>query len=268
MTAQPHGEPRDRELERLLSRAERPVASPAFRERLRDEFLGPEVVQRVQRPAPRTRIFPFVWPLVVAASVAFLIYFVMTRDANLRWRVVGVDGGGEYLVDGRRVHSSEGPRLLDLVQTAHEIETHEAGLRLQLGDELVMELGPRTRVSQLSFPAASSYAAFTHTGALRLTTGPGFQNRLRVMTDDMETVVVGTTFGVDVESDGTCLCCVAGTVKCDARDGRGLVPTEAGRMCYAYHSGRKPLCGEVVPVHAEPLEKLKAFAAGAWKAPK
>lgn len=273
-------EPRDRELERLLEFARRPAAAEGFRARLRGEFLsstgtpiGADPNDETTTPAPRrvqprSRIFPFVWPLVVAASIAFLVFFVLSRDANLRWRVIGVGGGGDYVVDGRRIHSSEMPRLLDAIQTAREIETFEAGLRLQLGDEIVVELGPKTRVSQLSFPPAQSYSVYTNTGSLRMTTGPGYANRMRVLTDDLEMVVVGTTFGVDVEEKGTCLCCTAGTVKCDARDGRGMLPVEAGHMCFAFHSGAKPMWGDVVKVHAEPLEKLASFAHSAWKSAK
>lgn len=276
-----HGpDSRDRELERLLEQARRPAATAAFRARLRDEFLSSpgtatEPVPADGRPTseprrvqPRSRIFPFVWPLVVAASIAFLIHFVLSRDANLRWRVIGVGGGGEFIVDGRKIHSSEGTRLQDALQTAREIETFEAGLRLQLADEIVVELGPKTRVSQLSFPPAQSYSAYTNTGSLRMTTGPGYANRMRVLTDTLEMVVVGTTFGVDVEEAGTCLCCTSGMVKCDARDGRGMLPVEAGHMCFAFRSGQKPLWGDVARHHAEPLEKLASFANSAWKSAK
>jgi FecR protein len=255
-------DPHDVELERLLARAGRPSASPAFRARVKQQFLAPEPVMVRQR----TRMFPFVWPFVLAASVAFILHYVLSQDAKVRWHVVGTDGGGEFIVDGRRIHSSEGPRLLDAVQTAHEIETFTAGLRLKLNDDLLLEIAPKTRVSQLSFPAAHMYSIYTNAGSLRITTGPTFDGqRLRVMTDDMETAVVGTTFAVDVEALGTCLCCIAGTVKCDARDGRGMVPTEAGHMCYAFHSGKKPEWGMAMQQHAEPLEKLKSFAAALWK---
>jgi len=281
-------ESRDPEMERLLVRALRPTASPAFRASLKERFLAgaDEVVaedtagsaERAPRSAAeirtdprgsipeRTRLFPFVWPFVLAASVAFILHFFLTRDAVLRWRVVGTNGGGEYIVDGQRIHSSETGRLLDAVQTAHEIETMDSGLRLQLNDDLVLELGPKTRVSSLSFPPANIYSIYANVGSVRVTTGPTFDgNRLRVLTDDMETAVVGTTFGIDVEKIGTCLCCVAGVVECDARDGRGMQPTEAGKMRFAFHSGAKPMLGDAVSKHTEPLESLKSFASALWK---
>jgi hypothetical protein len=263
-------DPRDPELERLLAKAGRPGASPAFRARLKEQFLAtagpvPDVMPPVMVPR-RTRMFPFLWPFVLAASVAFILHYVISHDANVRWHVVGTEGGGEYVIDGRRMHSSETGKLLDAVQTAHEIETFDAGLRLQLADDLMLDLAPKTRVSQLSFPAAHVYSIYANVGSLRITTGPNFPgNRLRVMTDDMETAVVGTTFALDVEALGTCLCCIDGTVKCDARDTRGMQPADAGRMCFAFHTGKKPLWGEAVPQHVEPLEKLKSFAAAVWK---
>lgn len=259
-------DPRDAELERLLARAGRPSAAPAFRTRLKEQFLAEATARPTIMVPQRTRMFPFVWPFVLAASVVFILYYVMSRDANVRWHVVGTEGGGDYIVDGRRMHSSETGRLLEAVQTAHEIETFEAPLRLQLTDELVLELAPKTRVSQLSFPAAHLYSIYVNVGSLRVTTGPKFdRQRLRALTDGMETVVVGTTFGLDVDASGTCLCCVAGTVKCDARDGRGMMPADAGRSCFAYHNGQKPKWDAAVPAHAEPLERLKSFAAAIWK---
>lgn len=288
MKPESKSESRDPEMERLLAHAAQPKASPAFRADLKARFLAVPTANIAESTAPtadhpdsrpvanepgargpireRTRLFPFVWPLILAASVAFILNFFMSRDAHLRWRVVGTDGGGDYIVDGRRMHSSETGRLLDAVQTAHEIETMESGLRLQLNDDLVLELGPKTRVSSLSFPAAHMYSIYANTGSLRITTGPTFDgNRLRVLTDDIETAVVGTTFAVDVESKGTCLCCLSGVVKCDARDGRGMQPTEAGKMCFAHHSGQKPIWGDAVSKHTAPLVTLQSFASALWK---
>jgi hypothetical protein len=267
MSRSPEMDPRDPELERVLAQSPRPSASPAFRARLKEQFLAGTAATAAPVMVPsRTRAFPFVWPFVLAASVAFILYYVISNDANVRWRVAGTDGSGEYVIDGRRVHSSDAARLLDLIQTAHEIETFDVGLRLQLADDLLLELAPKTRVSQMRFPPAQTYSIFANAGSVRIATGPGFSgNKLRVMSDDMETAVIGTTFGLDVLAGGSCLCCVDGTVKCDPRDGGGMKPIEAGKMCFAPHAGKKPHWGTIVAEHSEPLERLKTLATSVWQ---
>ncbi|MBL8857456.1 MAG: FecR domain-containing protein [Planctomycetes bacterium] len=272
MSRDTEADPRDPELERLLAQAQRPVASAAFRADLQRRFTaadGPAVAAPARRLAeapPRTRSFPFVWPFVLAASIAAIVFFVLSRDADPRWRVIDTGVGGEFIVDGIRIHSDDAVRLADALQTAREVETFDGRLRLQLRQDLVLDLDPKTRVSQLSFPPAGSYSIYANTGSVRVATGPGFEShRLRVMTDNMEMAVVGTIFGVDVGPMGTCLCCVDGTVRSDPRDGAGMQPTAAGEMCFSFSSGRKPLRGPIHAEHEAPLIELRDWSAAQWK---
>jgi hypothetical protein len=208
---------------------------------------------------PRGRIFPFVWPAVLAASVALIMWFVLAGETRARWRILDLESGSPFIVDGRTVDPSDAARLADLLQSAHEIETGEQALRLQLADELVIELAPRTHVSQLTFPASGSWSMRTDSGSVRLATGPGFPGRrLRVLTNEMEVTVTGTSFGIDVLSSGTCLCCLHGVVMCDARDGAASQSVRAGGLGFAYEDGSPAKWGNAFEAHLVPLRDLEA----------
>lgn len=284
MKAQDPKDPSDAGVERLLAQVPRPSAAPAFKASLRERFLdladpgaSPAPIPITASPDPlrfgpgagqpeRTRLFPFIWPFVLAASVAFILYFVLARDAHPRWRVLEATPTGEFMVDSLRFKGSDAALLSDALQTAHEIRTFDAGLRLQLRDDLVLDIAPGTQLSQMSFPPAGAYTIYANAGALHVCTGPTFSgNRLRILTDNMESTVIGTIFGVDVLENGTCVCCIEGTVRCDPRDGGGAKSVEAGAMCFAYNDGKKSAWGQAHEPHTRPLQELRAEAAKYWK---
>lgn len=258
-------EPFDPALERALRDLPRPIAAADFRARSKAEFLAGTAESAPRQVPTRTRAFPLVWPLVLAASVAFLLYFVMARDNESRWHVLEARADGKYVVDELPVAAADVARFTDLLQTARRIETGDAGLRMRLGDQLLLELGPDTTLSQLRFPAAGMFSFRADKGSVRVSTGPDFHgNSLRVYTDHMESSVVGTTFGLDVESGGTCLCCIDGVVKCDAHDGAGVKPVEAGGMCFAFPNQAAAKRGPAVGAHVEPLRALQEAARAAF----
>jgi hypothetical protein len=217
-------------------------------------------------PAHGARRFPFIWPLVLAASVLFIVYFVVSRESNPKWRVIDGSASGADIVDGVRVDLSDRARFADLLQTARELDTQQSTLRIAMRDEVVLDIGPSTRLSQISFPAAGPYSVRTDVGSMRVSTGPSFHgNKLRILTDDMEAHVIGTIFSVDVDAEGTCLCCLQGTVSCDAKDGQGAKPIEASKMCFAYRSRKKPGWGDAFEPHVVPLRDLQAWSQSHWK---
>jgi hypothetical protein len=275
MSRMPGQDPHDAELERLLAKAGRPDASPAFKTRLKDQFLSPagavpdalpiETVSRKMVPH-RTRLFPFVWPFVLAASVAFILHYVLSRDANVRWHVVGTDGGGEYVVDGRRMHASETATLHDAVQTAREIETFDAGLRLRLKDDLVLELGAEDARLAAQLPGGARLFDLRQRGLAAHHDRTEFPGKSPAR-DDGRHGDGGRGHHVRTRrrSLGTCLCCIDGTVKCDARDhARNAADGRRSHVFRVPHR-QEAAVGRGRPQHVEPLEKLKSFAAAVWK---
>lgn len=267
-------DPREESMERLLSSATRPAADPAFRARLRERFLdlsaatAPDARTGIERETPvtapirrvpvRNNIFPLIWPLVLAASVAGILFFVLSRDAVVRWRVLDLPDGAQYVVDGYVVDTHDTARMADLLQTAHEIDTQDQALRLQLLDQLVLEVAPHSKVSQLSFPTAGAHTIRADSGSLRVVTGPGF-SALRVLTDDMQTDITGTAFAIDVVATGTCLCCLHGSVRCDTRDGTGAHAVGGGRRGFGRRDGKPGDWSAAEEAHVAPLRELEAL---------
>lgn len=260
---------RDEHLESALDRVPRPAARPEFKERLRATFLEDAAPSESPAPLPRlerARRFPIVWPFVLAASVACIVFFVLSRDRELRWRVLDAGESGTVLVDGVRVDVKESERLQDLLQTVQDLETKDATLRLLLRDELVIELGPDSHVGQMQFPVGGLYSMRVDTGSARVCTGPDFRgNKLRVLSRDLEVGCVGTLFAVDVEPKGSCLCCLEGTVDCDTRDGRGKLPCAAGKMCFAPQDRTPAMWSDAKAMHLQPLQVLLTWSVGHWK---
>ena len=80
---------------------------------------------------------------------------------------------------------------------------------------------------------------------------------MRVLSNDMEATVTGTVLAIDVLPTGTCLCCLHGTVRCDARDGAGAKPVEDGRRGFAWRTGKPPEWGPAVEPHLVPMRELE-----------
>jgi hypothetical protein len=259
----PSEDDRDVAVERALGFLSRPAADPAFRARLRQRFLDvdapPTAEPRMVPVRKRNNVFPLVWPAVLAASVALVIVFVLSNDNVVRWRVLDAATHASYVVDDHAVDETQEQRMIELLQSAHDIETQDQGLRVQLLDQLVLELGPHTRVSQMRFPPAGAYSLHVDSGSLRVGTGPGFPGGLHITTDDMVTNVTGTIYAVDVEpKKGTCLCCLHGTVMCDAKDKSGAHPVGDDKRGFAYHDGKPAEWTAAFDGHLVPLRDLEA----------
>ena len=252
-------EPQDAAVERALGFASRPQANPQFRARLRERFLDVEEGPAVRRVPvrPSRNVFPLVWPAVLAASVALVIVFVLSNDQQVRWRLLDPAQHQNYVVDGYAVDETQEKRMIDLLQTAHEIETKETGMRLQLADQLVLDLAPNTHVSQMTFPSAGAHSLHVDAGSARIVTGPGFGG-LRVTTDEMRAEVTGTAFAVDIVHTGTCLCCLHGTVKCDVNDKTGPHPVGDDKRGFAFRDGKPAQWSAAEDAHLAPVRDIEA----------
>jgi hypothetical protein len=259
---------RDEPLEHALRSIPRPSAPDQFRARLRARFVaaasGDDARVVTLRPARR---FPMVWPFALAASVALIVWFVVSRDRDLRWRVLDATGGGVVLIDGVQVPVAESARLQDLMQTVQELESPTGALRLLLRDELVIELGPGTHLSKMSFPSGGLYSMRVEKGSARVCTGADFRgNKLRVLSNDVEVICLGTVFAVDVEEKKySCVCCLDGTVQCKPDGVKESKPVEAGKMCMAMYARTPAVWGDAHAPHMVPLHALETWARAHWK---
>lgn len=246
----------DPKLHRALTALERPPARPEFRAALRERFLaGAAHEVAPAAPAPRRRLALLAGAL--AAAAALVVTLFLTRPRAAVWQVHAASTATAVLVDGIAFRLDDPAPLVEALGTARELEVQGGTLRLGVRDEVWIELADDARLSQMKFAAAGPYQARAERGSLRVATLPAFGGRgMRVTTADFDLQVTGTVFGVDVSDAGSCLCTLAGSVRCDPTGAPGAGPVAEGRMCFVYRDGAAPLWGAAHARHLEPLRHL------------
>jgi hypothetical protein len=290
----PHPDP---ELATALESWRPPPAQPAFREELRARFLAGEGAQSpaaesaAGRAAPRAippagggaglRWFP--WAAAAGLAAALLLYFLGPGSGpgsgpggrqgagpraphGLAWTVLEGSRGDGLSVDGASFSTAEPARLVAALAPGAVLETGAATrLQLKLDRRLVLELGPHSRLTLASLPPQATPGALlldAERGGLRIVTGPGFEgSSLTVGSPDALVRVVGTEFAVDVDAQGTCVCCTGGTVEVTPLSG-GALPAVLGanEMSFAFRApSHEPMGGKVMPDHAQPITNLRRY---------
>ncbi len=195
----------------------------------------------------------------LAAAAAIVLTLFLTRPRTALWRVHADSSATAVLVDGVALRMDDTARIGEALLTARELEVVSGTLRLCVREEAWIELAPGTKLSQMKFAAAGPYQLRTDRGSLAVATLPAFGGRgMRVLTDDLDLMVTGTIFGVDVDAQGSCICTLEGSVRCDAAGGQGPRPVESGRMCYAYRGRSEPTWKAAHEPHLKPLRDLRA----------
>lgn len=264
----------EHDLERALRLVARPAARPEFRAELRARFLAgdearegaPAAFRAEGRDTVRRR-FPFVPLFVLAAAAAVVALFFSIGDAVQPWRVIDARGTGMVVVDGIEIDPGDEARFERALASARSIDTRDRELRLVRGTEIVLDLAAGTRLAQIRFPAAGPYSLFTDAGSLRVATGEAFAGKkLRVQTRDLDLDVVGTVFAVDVEPEGSCVCCLEGRVAVQPKAESAARAVEPGDMCFASSDRTRAVeWGAAVPAHSAPLEALHAGLAACFE---
>jgi hypothetical protein len=270
----------DHELESALAHVAQPVARAEFREDLRRRFMTAArgastvpLVDVVEDPPVRStragssRSTRWVWAAAAAAAASVVVALFAIKPHESRWNLVGGPWTGSIKVDDVLIPISDQKRLREALADAHDIETKDRiefvfgqwyGLDLAAGTHvLITPMEQRTRPEPLGFQVK--------TGALRVFTGPEFRGaELVVATDDLTARITGTNLGVDVLSDGTCVCCSSGNVKVTlpSRSGADVVPANGQLRVYNDKQPAKHL--PIHPMHEPPMKELEAACRKIW----
>ena len=189
------------------------------------------------------------------------------------WTVVG--DVGNVLVDGVELTSASA--VDDALAAAERVEVMQGDLRLRLGDAVLVEATPTTAFAfndasaSSGDPAATSakdrlLALTVDSGVLRVCTGPDFPgSTMGLTTPDIELGVTGTAFALDIYPQGTCVCCIEGTVDVKPLDLEQRHDVSADGMLFAHRDRAKPcFLGDVRHEHTSPLHTLEEFAKTLW----
>ncbi len=244
----------------LRIRLPRPTAAPAFRSRLRDEFVRGVVAPPSGRRARTWRRLARWLPAAAAAVLAVLV----ASNAGEAPRVVRTTGDGDVRVDGRPEPALRGgaparplrPGARLHVPAGTELDLEWPGIaRLQVpgGTELTIPRGPGRwfgRSCEIALEA----------GELRLTTLRRFEPaRIAVRTPEARAIVTGTTLAVMRLADATCVCVLEGRVGMAAGGSTAIV--HPGTRRSVFRDGRAPLVEPILPMEEMKLGMLRDHSA-------
>jgi len=252
---------RAREAVRGMSR---PAADPAFRARLRGQFVSGTIAPAAR---PVVGLVPFIarpavrWGgAVLAAAAAFVVVSLLNQAPD--WRMRTVSGDGIVVVDGVPVPIAHAADLERRLRAGARVQV-PAGVRIELMSEgqLAIQFSPNTEASVPGLPGrwfGRAGTAELRSGELRVTTGRGFHGaRLAIETPEARVEVTGTTFALICEPAGTCLCVMNGRVKIGARAGGAMHDVIEGRRRYVFADGRPDESADMRHTEHEPLGEFR-----------
>jgi ferric-dicitrate binding protein FerR (iron transport regulator) len=257
MSDRPTSPDRDDQVARRLRELAEVDASPAFRERLRAEFVSGEIRTRTA-PAPadlpgrtepvRRRVGWRWWAIPAAAAAALVVVVLALANRAPRLEVLAVSGSGEIRVGDRTVAVANLPALQHAVRPGVEVEVPSgARLDLRIAGIAIYEITGGTRLTLPESPGrwfGRRIHGRIHAGELRLKTGPGFAGcRLRIRTPEGLVDVSGTLLSVQCDAGGTCVCVLEGTAHVGT-DERDLEPVKPGFRKIMLRDGTV----EIIPV--------------------
>jgi hypothetical protein len=244
-----------------------PSADPAFRARLKEQFVAGAVPEPKSPVAtrPPARIPWFSWGTLAAAAA--LAWAVLGLNSLPGPELLVVHGPGTVVVDGRTIDAT-GPDFARVL---------EPGVRLQVGDEtsldilypgsLVWRLAPGTDFVLPGRPGRwfrRTVTADLALGEVSVRTGPDFAGgRLHVVTPTGAAVVSGTLINIFHNEELSCFCLHDGTARVVV-GGTDLGEIPAMKRRVVFSDDREPVIADIAPPHLEHMLSLDRERAGVF----
>lgn len=247
-------------LQRALGESPRAVARPAFRERLRDEFVR-DAISVSDRTAPRRerRWAPLAWATAVAA-VAALAVIGLRLNAGPAWTLAATSGSGVVQVDGRAIALQSAAEIALALKPGSRVQLPAgAQLDLTLPERVLLQIVGGSDVTLPGRPGrwfGRSMSASLESGELRVSTGPAFPGmRLDVVTPEARALITGTTLAVLRQPDASCVCVFEGHVAM-ASGARSELVIEGTRRS-VFRDGSAPRVEPIRPMETMKLSMLR-----------
>jgi ferric-dicitrate binding protein FerR (iron transport regulator) len=264
-------------MERALASVLRPAARTEFREELRRNFMSAarrasttplfDVVEEPRAKPSSRRPSGLIWAGLLSAAAAVVVLLVYMKPSDSRWKVLDGSSAGVVHVDGVAIRGEDRERLERSLVEAHEIRS-EGRLRLRFADWYLLELAPNSHVALSPIEQRARPEPLTfhvQEGTLRLRTGPSFRGEeMCVTTEDASLRVTGTNFAVDRVKDGTCICCLNGSIKVTPPKPQEVETVGGDRTYHVYRDGHPPKRDVIVEAHSGPLHELEELARQLW----
>lgn len=240
----------EHEVERALATVPRHTPRAEFLRELETQFTQVHSLRALPvRTSPRPRVSSWAMAAGIAAIAASALAIYGWRSSrsmphSMHWTpVAGHLPHSTVTVDGRAVPPDELDAAVASETMSHTVVTGTDSVWFQLGEHMVCEMGPG---SEVEFgPLSEDGAPFViaaRKGSLRVCTGESFVgSKLDVKTPDFDLEIVGTSFAIDIDDEGTCVCCLEGRVVMKAPKAFDETwAVDSGRMCRIYHDERAP----------------------------
>jgi len=242
-------------------------ASEAFRAKLREEFVSGRIAPRLRLVQPAWWTRPIGWGSIAAAAAAALVVGAFALNRAPDWRLIGVEGTGVALVDGRRIPLDHTAELARALRRGARVVTPDSGMvDLVIPGVLAVNLDMATDVTLPAGPGrwwARHARARVANGYAFYATGRAFHGAtLDVQTPEVNAHVTGTSLAVLRDDEqGTCVCVMEGRVH--VQRWRGGVPggmdVPAGQRCISLPNGAQYL-KPILEYSTHALHRLHARA--------
>jgi hypothetical protein len=251
------GPPGEAELTAALGALAQPAPDPAFRERLRREFVS----GRLSAPPTRSRRRPLgrAWPawVLAPAVVAAALILAVVMNQGPAWVPIGIQGSG-VAIDGRFYPARAGAQIARHLHPGASISVPEdAELVMISAHVLVIDAAPGTKMNLPRAPGrwfGRTSTCRLDEGEARVLTGPDFAgSRFRMWTHEGVTQLTGTAVSVFRAEPLTCVCVLEGTAEVGlSLDTLEKVPAGMRKMM-------QDGVAEIVPIVPEHEEGLLEF---------
>lgn len=235
-------------------------ADPAFRERLKRDFVAGRIGERRAIAfAPAAR--PIWWWVAAPAAAVLLAIAVPMANRGPAWEVMSAGGEGMVMVDNRPIPANHLDDLRRAIRPGTRLRTMgPVELDLAAPGTLMLQV---TANSDMVLPESpprwfgrASRVRFAN-GEVRITSGPRFHGaRLAIDTPEARIEVTGTTLAVIREPAGTCVCVMEGSVRVGALTGP-MERVDAGRRIFVFNDGRPLERAEMRSTERAPLGELR-----------
>jgi len=238
-----------------------PKADPAFRNRLRNDFVSGRVAGK---PVPTGAPGPGWWTRWVAlpAAAAILVVALTLMNHGPSMTLVRAAGEGTAWVNGKEIPLSDPGALTAALQPGATLKLNRTTTVDLLFDHVLMfQASPGTEFTIPNAPGrwvGTTSRCLVRVGELQVMSGPAFPGRSLVMhTPDGMIEMTGTIVSVVTDSTGTCVCVQEGTARIGPDPG-ALKAVPAGERMVLPRGGASPFIAPIAPPHQEHLEKFES----------
>ena len=239
-------------------------ASPAFRARLKNDFVSGQITS-VTETAPGGSRFNLGlrprWIALPAAALLAVAFLLLNRGPV--WEISALDGAGWVVVDGERVSLAAAEGLAGLLRPGAHVQTEaDARVDLLLPGRILLEITPESDVVLPTTPGrwwGKTIRGRVEWGEMLFATGAEFPgHRFLVRTPEARVEVTGTSVSVFRAEMGTCVCVDTGTAMIGTGPG-DMEPVPAGRRKVLPRDGA-PFLDAIAAPHEEHIREFTARA--------